>query len=112
MKVKITIRKLGNQLYSADIPGLKPSCRVLGNCLEQIVQRIYEQLAGTNFENQKRVYGSMMHLDIKNEKIWIQENTTEIDIALEWMEMGIPKHDMIIGFYTLKMRQLTDFGVE
>ena len=53
----------------------------------------------------------MMHLDIKNKKIWIQQNTTEFDVANELIDMGIPKHDIVIGFHTPKMRQLTDFGV-
>ncbi len=82
--------------------------------VEQIfdTERDHYQIISIGWNNQKRVYGPMMHLDIKNEKIWIQENTTEIDIALELMEMGVPKHDIIIGFHTLKMRQLTGFGVE
>ena len=48
---------------------------------------------------------------IKNEKIWIQQNTTEVDIALELMFMGVPKQDIVIGFHTPKMRQFTDFAV-
>ena len=58
-----------------------------------------------------RIYGPMMHLDIKNEKIWIPQNTTEVDIALELMSMGVPKQDIVIGFHTPKMRQFTDFAV-
>lgn len=53
-----------------------------------------------------------MHLDIKNEKIWIQQNTTEVDIALEVMEMGVPKQDIVIGFHTPKMCKLSGFAVE
>jgi hypothetical protein len=52
-----------------------------------------------------------MHLDIKNGKIWIQQNTTEVDIAAELLEMGVPKQDIVIGFHTPKMRQLTSFAV-
>ncbi|MHC5723040.1 MAG: element excision factor XisI family protein, partial [Nostoc sp.] len=62
--------------------------------------------------NQHRIYGPIMHLDIKNNKIWIQQNTTEADIALELMEMGIDKQDIVIGFHTPKMRQLSGFAVE
>lgn len=53
----------------------------------------------------------MMHLDIKNERIWIQQNTTQVDIATELVEMGVPKQDIVIGFHTPKMHQLTDFTV-
>ncbi|WP_407899335.1 element excision factor XisI family protein [Scytonema sp. NUACC26] len=50
------------------------------------------------------VYRPIMHLDLKNEKIWIQQNTTEVDIALELIEMGVLKHDIVIGFNSPKMR--------
>ncbi|MBW4671354.1 MAG: XisI protein [Cyanomargarita calcarea GSE-NOS-MK-12-04C] len=81
--------------------------------VEQIfdVERNHYQIISVGWNNQKRVYGSMIHLDIKGEKIWIQQNTTEVDIASELVEMGVPKHDIVIGFHTPKMRQLTDFSV-
>ena len=81
--------------------------------VEQIfdTERDHYQIISVGWNNQKRVYGSIMHLDIKNEKIWIQQNTTEVDIALELIEMGVPKQDIVIGFHTPKMRQLTSFGV-
>ena len=75
------------------------------------VERDHYQIISVGWNNQKRIYGCMMHLDIKNQKIWIQQNTTEADIARNLMEMGVPKHDIVIGFHTQKMRQLTDFGV-
>ncbi len=82
--------------------------------VEQIfdIERDHYQIISIGWNNQKRVYSPIMHLDIKNEKIWIQENTTEVDIADELIEMGIPKSDIIIGFHTPKMRQLTGFAVE
>lgn len=81
--------------------------------IEQIfdVERDHYQVVSVGWNNQRRIYGCMMHLDIKNDKIWIQQNTTEVDLARQLVEMGIPKHDIVIGFHTPKMRQLTDFGV-
>jgi hypothetical protein len=81
--------------------------------VEQIfdTERDRYQILSVGWNNQKRIYGCMMHLDIKDEKIWIQQNTTEVDIATELVEMGVPKYDIVIGFHTPKMRQLTDFGV-
>lgn len=81
--------------------------------VEQIfdTERNRYQIISVGWNNQKRIYGPIMHLDIKNEKIWIQQNTTEVDIALDLIEMGVPKHDIVIGFHTPKMRQLTDFAV-
>ncbi len=75
------------------------------------MERDHYQILTVGWNNQKRVYGTMMHMDIKNDKIWIQQNTTEVDIASELVEMGVPKQDIVIGFHTAKMRQLTDFAV-
>jgi len=81
--------------------------------IEQIfdVERDHYQILSVGWNQQKRVYGTMMHIDIKDNKIWIQQNTTEVDIAQELVEMGIPKQDIVIGFHTAKMRQLTDYAV-
>ena len=59
----------------------------------------------------KRIHFCVFHLDIKNNKVWIQENTTEFDLANELVEMGIPKQDIVIGFNTPKMRGMTDFAI-
>jgi hypothetical protein len=75
------------------------------------IERDRYQIVSVGWNNQKRIYGCMMHLDIKDDKIWIQQNTTEVDLASELIDMGVPKHDIVIGFHTPKMRQLTDFGV-
>ena len=68
------------------------------------------QIISIGWNQQKRIYHPIMHLDIKNNKIWIQQNTTEIDIALELLEMGVSKEDIVIGFHTPKMRQLSGFA--
>lgn len=75
-------------------------------------ERDHYQIISIGWNDQKRVYNPIMHLDIKNEKIWIQENITEVDIATELIDMGVPKSDIVIGFHTPKVRQLTGFGVE
>jgi hypothetical protein len=43
------------------------------------------------------IYNAVMHFDIKNEKIWIQRNMTDIQIAEELLEMGIPREDIFLG---------------
>lgn len=58
-----------------------------------------------------RVYGPVMHLDIKNGKIWIQWNGTEDDIAVELVEKGVAREDIVIGFQTPFMRKFSDYAV-
>ena len=54
----------------------------------------------------RRVYGCVLHLDIINEKIWIQHNTTEIQIGQELVAIGIPI-DIILGFQAPYLRKYT-----
>jgi XisI protein len=81
--------------------------------IEQIFDRDRDryQLLAIGWNQQKRIYGTTIHLDIKDEKIWIQQNTTEFDLANDLVERGVPKQDIVIGFHTPKMRQLTGFAV-
>jgi hypothetical protein len=61
--------------------------------------------------NAKRVYGVVLHVDIIDEKIWIQQDGTEEGLANQLVELGVPKEDIILGFNSPIMRQYTDFGV-
>ncbi len=47
-------------------------------------------------------------MTFRNGKIWIQHNTTEIDIAEELVNLGVPKHDIVIGFHSPFKRQFTE----
>lgn len=73
--------------------------------------RDHYQLIYVGWDKGRRVYGPVMHLDIKNGKIWIQWNGTEDDIAAELMELGVSKQDIVLGFHTPYMRQFSDFAV-
>jgi XisI protein len=81
--------------------------------IEQIFDRDHDryQLLAIGWNQQKRIYGTTIHLDIQDEKVWIQQNTTEFDLASDLVEMGVPKQDIVIGFHTPKMRQLTGFAI-
>ncbi len=61
-------------------------------------------------EEQVRVHACIVHVDIKDEKIWIQRDGTEIGIANELVEAGIPKHDIVLGFHAPYKRQFTEFS--
>jgi XisI protein len=73
--------------------------------------RDHYQLIYVGWDRGKRVYGPVMHVDIKNGKIWLQWNGTEDDITVDLMEMGVPKHDIVLGFQTPFMRECGDFAV-
>jgi hypothetical protein len=59
----------------------------------------------------RRIYGTLVHLEIRNEKVWLQLNSTEDDFAAELMAVGIPKDEIVLGFQAPEMRQFTEFAI-
>lgn len=74
-------------------------------------ERDHYQLLDIGWDGYDRIYNCVMHLDIKNEKIWIGRNTTDIQIAEELVTMGVPKEDIILGLQPPYKRPLTRYGV-
>jgi len=58
-----------------------------------------------------RIHGSVLHLDIRNEKIWIQHDGTEDGIANELVKAGIPHDHIVLAFKSPSHRRHTDFAV-
>lgn len=63
------------------------------------------------WRNQKRIYGPVLHLDIIDGKIWIQQDGTESGIANELFALGVPKDDIVLAFHPPLVRQFTEFAV-
>ena len=58
-----------------------------------------------------RVHGAVLHLDIRNGKIWIQHDGTEEGVAGELVDAGIPRSDIVLAFKHPSMRPDTEFAV-
>ncbi len=69
------------------------------------------QLLDVGWEGLKRVYSCFIHIDIKDNKIWIQRNMTELDIAEELVNTGIAKQDIVLGLHPPYKRPYTGYGV-
>ncbi|MFB2896545.1 XisI protein [Aerosakkonemataceae cyanobacterium BLCC-F50] len=69
------------------------------------------QLVYVGWQGSKRVYGVVLHLDIINGKIWVQQDGTEVGIANKLVDLGVPKQDIVLGLDPPVMRQYTDFAV-
>jgi hypothetical protein len=69
------------------------------------------QLINVGWVNKRRIYGCVLHIDIKDDKVWIQHNGTERLVAEELVELGVPKDHIVLGFHSPYMRQFTEFAV-
>jgi len=74
-------------------------------------ERDHYQLVHTGWHKKHRQYGCLMHIDIKNGKIWIQHDGTEIGVANELVELGVPKEDIVLAYHAPYQRQYTGFAV-
>jgi hypothetical protein len=63
------------------------------------------------WEGAKRIHHCIFHFDIKDGKIWLQENNTDIEVDQELEEMGIAKKEMVIGFHHPSMREYSDYAI-
>lgn len=63
------------------------------------------------WEGEKQIYGCPIHIDIKEEKIWIERDFTEAGVANELVELGVQKTDIVLAFRSPFVRQFTDFAV-
>ncbi len=68
------------------------------------------QLLCVGWKGKKYFTGIYFHFDIKNEKIWIQQNNTECLVADYFTERGVPKSDIVLGFQPEYARPYTGFA--
>ena len=69
------------------------------------------QLVSVGWDGNERIRGCILHIDIKDGKIWIQHDGTEVGVANELVEMGVPKHDIVLAFHAPARRKYTEFAV-
>ena len=60
--------------------------------------RDHYQLVRLGWEDVQRVYGCLVHIDIKDGIIWIQHNSTEFDVDDDLIALGVAKEDIALGF--------------
>jgi hypothetical protein len=68
-------------------------------------------LVWIGWQDNSHIYSVITHLHILNDKIWIQEDRTEVGIANLLVEKGIPKSDIVLAYFTPLHRQYTEFAV-
>jgi hypothetical protein len=75
------------------------------------LERDRYQLLRSGWLQKRRVYGVLIHIDLKDEKIWIQYDGTEIGVANELIEKAVPPEDIVLAYHSPFMRQYDGFAV-
>ena len=71
----------------------------------------HDLLFRTGWDNNRHIHACIFHFDIKDGKIWIQENNTDLEIDRDLEEMGISKKELIIGFHHPSMREHSEYAI-
>lgn len=74
-------------------------------------ERDHYQWMNVGWEGFERIYRTVMHIDIKDAKIWIQQNLTDQNPAEALVQMGVPREDIVLGLQPPYKRPYTDYGV-
>jgi hypothetical protein len=86
-------------------------------CIGTEVQTLYDtvrdhyQVLLLGWEGLHRVYECLLHVDIHEGKIWIQEDRTEDGLASELIGLGVSKDDIVLAFHAPYKRPYTGFAV-
>lgn len=57
-----------------------------------------------------RIHGSVLHIDIRDGKVLIQQDGTEGGIAEELVEAGVERQDIVLAFKPPEVRRHTGFA--
>ncbi|MCI0699847.1 MAG: XisI protein [Planctomycetia bacterium] len=68
-------------------------------------------LQRVGWHEKKRVNNIVLFARIRDGKIWIEEDNTDLPLADELVRAGIPKEDIVLGFQPPERRHLTEFAV-
>ena len=63
------------------------------------------------WDGPQHIHSCVVHLEIINDKIWVQEDWTEHGLAADLEEAGIPKSDIVLGFQPASVRPHTEYAV-
>ncbi len=86
------------------------------NASEYEVQTVFDQtqdhyqLLHVGWRGTQRQFGCVLHVDIKDGRIWIQHDGTEEGLANRLVAMGVPMQDIVLAFHEPEIRQYTDFA--
>lgn len=86
-------------------------------CVDAEIQTLYDrerdhyQVLWLGWDEAHRLYECVLHVDIRQGKIWIQEDRTEIGLANELVELGVSRNDIVLAFHAPYKRSYTGFAV-
>lgn len=62
------------------------------------------------WDDKKQIQHIIIYLCIKNGKVWVEEDATNLCVVDDLLSAGIPQGDIVLGFHHPSKRGLTEFA--
>ena len=66
-------------------------------------------LINVGWNEYDKIFSCMLHIDLKDDKIWIRQDWTE-GVVDDFLEMGVPKTDLVLAFMAPYKRPYSGFA--
>jgi hypothetical protein len=78
-----------------------------------LVDSIRDQylLLKMGWHQDKRIKRTVIHVRLKDQKIWIEEDWTEDGVATDFLQAGVSREDIILAFHPPHLRRHSEFAV-
>ncbi|MEM7579859.1 MAG: XisI protein [Cyanobacteria bacterium P01_A01_bin.80] len=63
------------------------------------------------WDKDERIKTVMIHIRLKDDKIWIEEDWTEDGVATDLLEKGVSREEIVLAFHPPHVRQYTEFAI-
>jgi hypothetical protein len=57
-----------------------------------------------------RTHGVVIHIDVKDDMVWVQRDNTNLNVVRAILEQGIPKDRIVLGFHAPFKRQFDEYA--
>ena len=74
-------------------------------------ERGHYLLLFTGWRGDDRDHIVYIHLRIRNGKIWVEEDGTDVGVATQLERAGVPREDIVLAFHHPETRKLGDYAV-
>ena len=68
-------------------------------------------LVNMGCQGKRHIHDCVIHIEIIEGQVWIQQNNTDQRIGEELVKAGIPREHIVLGFQPLELRPYSKFSI-
>ena len=83
---------------------------------EVVIETVFDEAKGhyelmhAGWNGNRRIHGSVLHLDIIDGKVWVQHDGTEHGVANDLLDAGVPRERIVLAFKHPTLRRHMEFA--